>query len=165
MNILSHLGKIKYFIFDIDGVLTDGQLFVPESGELLRSMNIKDGYAMQLAIKKGYPIFIISGGQSSASERRLRNLGIEDIYIGVSDKAALLKTLSEQKKIMLPEAVYVGDDMPDIPAMKLCGLRACPKDACSDVQMMADYISPYDGGKGCVRDIIEKVLRINDHWS
>lgn len=164
MNILSHLSKIKYFVFDIDGVLTDGQLYIPESGELLRSMNIKDGYAMQLAIKKGYPIFIISGGQSAASERRLRNLGIEEIYIGVKDKTTLLRSLAEQKKIRLPEAIYVGDDMPDIAPMKLCGLRACPNDACVDIQMMADYISPFIGGRGCVRDIIEKVLRANDAW-
>lgn len=164
MNILNHFKNIRTFVFDIDGVLTNGQVFVQENGQMLRAMNIKDGYALQLAVKKGFRIIVISGATCTSCKIRLENLGINEVYIGVKDKAALLKQLSKDLKFLLPECIYVGDDMPDIEAMRLCGIRACPKDACSDVQMNADYISPQKGGEACVRDIIEKVLKVQDKW-
>ncbi|RQO31042.1 3-deoxy-D-manno-octulosonate 8-phosphate phosphatase [Taibaiella sp. KBW10] len=164
MNILSLFEHIKVFVFDIDGVLTDSMLHVQETGELLRRMNIKDGYALQLAVKKGYHVWIISGGHSNASKRRLNNLGIQEVHIGVQDKLALLKEKMAALSITTEHVLYMGDDMPDIPSMQFCGLATCPNDAAVEVCNIAHYISPLKGGSGCVRDVIEKVLKINKHW-
>lgn len=164
MNILSLFEHIKVFVFDIDGVLTDGMLHVQENGELLRRMNIKDGYALQLAVKKGYHVWVISGGLSTASMRRLNNLGIEEVHIGVKDKLALLKEKLDAVKITPEQVLFMGDDMPDLAALKYCGLATCPNDAAVEVANIAHYISPMKGGAGCVRDVIEKVLKINKHW-
>lgn len=164
MNILERFGNITTFVMDIDGVLTDGQIYIQQDGAQLRAMDIKDGYALQLAIKKGYKVIVISGARSEPCCIRLEGLGVKHIYIGVKDKAELLSNLCEEMGFELANTVYIGDDMPDIGAMRLCGLKTCPADACSDVLMMADYISPKSGGKGCVRDVIEKTLRIRDDW-
>jgi 3-deoxy-D-manno-octulosonate 8-phosphate phosphatase (KDO 8-P phosphatase) len=164
MNVLSLFEKVKAFVFDIDGVLTDGMLHVQESGELLRRMNIKDGYALQLAVKKGYKVWIISGGHSSASIRRLNNLGVMDVYIGVGDKVQKLNELLAATDLSLDQVLFMGDDMPDIPSLKTVGLATCPNDAAVEVCNVAHYISPIKGGHGCVRDVIEKVLKINNHW-
>lgn len=164
MNILTQLQPIRTFVFDIDGVLTDGQVHVQMDGSLLRSMNIKDGYALQLAVKKGYTIIIISGGKSEGCKIRLERLGISAVYIGVSDKAALLKELVQEMDLSLDKALYMGDDMPDIEAMKMCGVSTCPADACVDIKMISHYQSQFNGGQGCVRDVLEKVLRLNDEW-
>lgn len=164
MNILSLFEHIKVFVFDIDGVLTDSMLHIQESGELLRRMNIKDGYALQLAVKKGYHVWVISGGQSNASKRRLNNLGIQEVYIGVPDKLTLLKEKMAQFNIKPEEVLFMGDDMPDLTSLQYSGLATCPNDAAVEVANIADYISPLKGGFGCVRDVIEKVLKINKHW-
>ena len=150
---------------DIDGVLTNGQLLIQNDGTQLRSMNIKDGYALQLAVKKGYEILVISGASSDPCRMRLEKLGLQHIYIGVPHKAALLLDISAKMNIDLATALYIGDDMPDVEAMSLCGLKACPADACTDILMLADYTSPLGGGAGCVREIIEKVLRIRGDWA
>lgn len=165
MNILELFESIKVFVFDIDGVMTDGMLHVQEDGELLRRMNIKDGYALQLAIKKGYKIWVISGGKTNAAKNRLNKLGIEDVFVAVEDKIALLSSLIEKGKYQPEELLYMGDDMPDLEAMQLCGLRTCPADAIGEIKAIAQYISPYNGGAGCVRDVIEKVLKINKDWA
>ncbi|HLS70080.1 MAG TPA: HAD hydrolase family protein [Chitinophagaceae bacterium] len=161
---LEQFSKIKGFILDIDGVLTDGNIYVSEGQEPYRVMNIKDGYALQLAIKKGYPIVIISGGHSVASKLRLEKLGIEDVFISVKDKVELLQALSSMNDWDLSTFVYMGDDIPDREAMQLCGFRACPKDAVEEIKELATYISPKNGGKGCVRDLIEKVLKVQNDW-
>ncbi len=164
MNVLELFEPVKVFILDIDGVLTDGMLHVQEDGELLRRMNIKDGYALQLAIRKGYQVWVISGGKTIAAQKRLNKLGVTEVYVAVEDKIALLQQLIDKGGHGKEQLLYMGDDMPDLKAMMLCGLRTCPEDAVADIRQIAHYISPVKGGFGCVRDVIEKVLRINGHW-
>jgi 3-deoxy-D-manno-octulosonate 8-phosphate phosphatase (KDO 8-P phosphatase) len=164
MNVLELFEPIKVFVFDIDGVLTDGMLHVQEDGELLRRMNIKDGYALQLAVKKGYKVWVISGGKTSAAKQRLNKLGVEDVYVAVDNKVSLLESLIEKGNYRPAELLYMGDDMPDIKAMMLCGLRACPADGVGEIKAISHYISPLNGGYGCARDVIEKVLKINNDW-
>ncbi len=164
-NILAQLANADTFVFDIDGVLTDGRIWVSDDGVFMRNMNIKDGYALQLAVKKHYNVWIISGAKNEGAGIRLRKLGIEEVHLGVENKAALLKVLMEKYGVLPAQAIYMGDDMPDIEAMCLCGIKTCPADAAKDVLVLADYISPLQGGNGCVRDIIEKVLKIKGHFS
>ncbi len=164
MNILELFESIKVFVFDIDGVLTDGMLHVQEDGELLRRMNIKDGYALQLAVKKGYKIWVISGGKTNAAKQRLNKLGIDEVFVAVEDKISLLQSLIEKGGYNQNQLLYMGDDMPDLKAMMLCGLRTCPADAIGEIKAIAQYISPLNGGYGCARDVIEKVLKINGDW-
>ncbi|MEZ5046863.1 MAG: HAD hydrolase family protein [Chitinophagaceae bacterium] len=156
--------NIRHFIFDIDGVLTDGSLIIHPDGTLLRTMNIKDGYALQLAVKKGYSVSIISGAKGQAIQQRLTGLGVSEIYLGIEKKINVLNQLVENKKLSLDQTLYMGDDMPDLVVMKEVYLACCPSDAITEIQEIANYISPYAGGKGCVRDVIEKVLKLNQDW-
>lgn len=164
MNVLSSFKKVTTFIFDVDGVLTDGRVLVLESGEMARTMNVKDGYALQLAIKKGYKIFIVSGSSRSAVEKRMNYLGIQDIFFGIKDKGAFVADLADQHGFDLAGCLFMGDDMPDLPVFGKVGLGCCPADAVNDIKAVAQYISSKNGGDGCVRDVIEKVLKINGHW-
>jgi 3-deoxy-D-manno-octulosonate 8-phosphate phosphatase (KDO 8-P phosphatase) len=166
MSYLEKLHEIKHFIFDVDGVMTDGTVLVQEDGSLLRLMNSKDGWAIKHAIKKGYDIFIITGGRSKGVLIRLINLGVPDsnIIIFRDDKLNALKELVHSSKIDLSKTVFMGDDIPDYAAMRLVNLAACPKDAIQEIKNISQYISPFDGGKGCVRDIIEKVLKVQNNW-
>jgi 3-deoxy-D-manno-octulosonate 8-phosphate phosphatase (KDO 8-P phosphatase) len=152
------------FVFDIDGVLTDGMLIVTGSGPLLRQMNIKDGYALPLAVKQGYHVVIISGGKNDAVKQRLAGLGVTEVYISVAEKRPLLHELLEAKHLSKEQILYMGDDVPDYEAMLSVGLPTCPADACDDIRGISAYISPFAGGKGCVRDVVEKVLKLNHHW-
>lgn len=156
--------SIRHFIFDIDGVLTDGTIFVMPGGEQVRRMNIKDGYALQLAHRMGYSISIVSGSDRSGVEDRLHKLGIKDVHFSVTDKAGFLLARMNEMGWDPTLTLYMGDDLPDLPAMSLVGIPACPKDAASEVLSAAKYISPYTGGMGCVRDVIEQVLRLKGHW-
>ncbi|MBB6497971.1 KdsC family phosphatase [Pedobacter cryoconitis] len=162
--LLQKLKGITTFVFDVDGVLTDGHIIATESGELLRSFNIKDGYALQLAVKKGYHVCIISGGRGQAMEKRFEGLGIPDVFLGISDKVQVFKEYLEIYNINQQEVLYMGDDIPDLQVMKLVGLPTCPADACTDIKAISEYISPFNGGKTAVRDVIEKVLRIQGKW-
>jgi 3-deoxy-D-manno-octulosonate 8-phosphate phosphatase (KDO 8-P phosphatase) len=164
MNILELFTPIRTFVFDVDGVLTDGSLLLTEEGNMLRSMNIKDGYAIQLAIKKGYKIWVISGGTSEAVKIRLQKLGLNDVYIGIDNKKRVLQSLIADKRTLQENILYMGDDMPDHAVMQLCGLPCCPSDAVPEIKQISKYISPFAGGKGCVRDVIEKVLKLNGDW-
>ncbi|HNF71967.1 MAG TPA: HAD hydrolase family protein [Chitinophagaceae bacterium] len=155
---------IRHFIFDIDGVLTDGSLQISEQGALLRTMNIRDGYALQLAVKKGYSVSILSGAKGEGLEKRLMGLGVTDIQLGVDNKMAGLDLILNQQKIVLAQTLYMGDDMPDLEVMKRVFLPTCPSDACMEIRQISKYISPFNGGKGCVRDVIEKVLKLNACW-
>ena len=155
---------IKTFIFDIDGVLAIDTMIVMPDGELIRSMNSKDGYAMQLAIKKGYNIIIITGGNSEAVKQRLIKLGVKDVFLGVHNKEKLLQEYAEQQSLLLSQMLYMGDDIPDYMAMQLVSLPCCPADAVPEIKQISKYISPYIGGYGCGRDVIEKVLKLNGHW-
>ena len=165
MNALALLKNIKLFVFDVDGVLTDGSLILLENGEMARQMNIKDGYALQLAIKHGYNILIISGGNSSAVKIRLQKLGIQHIFLGVIDKKNLLLSFVSEHRLKKEEILYMGDDVPDLLPMKEAGVACAPADAVPEIKSIAHYISPAFGGKGCVRDVIEKVLKLNGHWN
>jgi 3-deoxy-D-manno-octulosonate 8-phosphate phosphatase (KDO 8-P phosphatase) len=127
-------------------------------------MNIKDGYALQLDIKKGYKILVISGGNSEAVKIRLQRLGIEDIHLNISNKKEVLINYVAQHHLLWEEVLYMGDDIPDLVVMKLCGLACCPSDAVAEIREISHYVSPVSGGEGCVRDVIEKVLKLNDHW-
>jgi 3-deoxy-D-manno-octulosonate 8-phosphate phosphatase (KDO 8-P phosphatase) len=161
-----HLFKpITTFIFDVDGVLTDGTVFVLDNGEMARRMNIKDGYALQLAIKKGYRIAIISGGTSNAVKERLNKLGIKDVFLNVVDKKEVLEKYILKHQLQSNEVLFMGDDLPDLEPMQLVGLPCCPFDAAIEIKQISQYISPIIGGGGCVRDVIEKVLKLNQHWS
>ena len=165
MNILQQFKPIKLIVMDVDGVLTDGKILLLESLEMARNMHVKDGYAMQLAIKKGYQIVIISGAtDGGAVSHRLKKLGINEVHQGIKDKATLLSTIINKGDFTKEQVLFIGDDIPDYHAMKLVGLACCPADAVSEIKSISNYISPLNGGEGCVRDIIEKVLKLNGHW-
>ncbi len=164
MNVLSGFKKIKVFVLDVDGVLTNGNLLLLDDGQMARVMNIKDGYAMQNAIKKGYRILVISGGKSAAVKTRLNLLGISDVHIGVEDKLQVLKNYISHNSLSKDQVLYMGDDLPDLEVMQHAGMACCPADAVAEIKTLAMYISPFNGGQGCVRDVIEKVLKLNGEW-
>ncbi|WP_421940675.1 KdsC family phosphatase [Pedobacter sp.] len=161
---LQKLKDITTFIFDVDGVLTDGSVQVTDNGQSLRTFNIKDGYAMQLAVKKGYNICIISGGDGIAMAKRFSNLGITDVFLAAGDKVALFQQYLLNKSLTADEVLYMGDDIPDLKVMKLVGLPTCPADAVEEIKAISTFISPYNGGKTAVRDIIEKVMKVQGRW-
>ena len=165
MNYKQLLPKIKTFIFDVDGVLTDGKILIHTDGELLRSFDTKDGYAMKCALVKGFKIAIITGGRNKAVQERFQELGIFDIYLNAHHKIEAYQDLIDNYELNPKEILYIGDDVPDIPVMEKVGLGCCPSDAATDVKEIADYISPKKGGAGCVREIIEQVLRVQGKWS
>ena len=164
MNHLEQFRDIKTFIFDVDGVLTDGQVLVLEDGALLRRMSIRDGYAIKQAVKEGYNVCIITGSASEGVKKRLENLGVEHIYISVEDKLRVFEKYIRENQIDEESILYMGDDVPDYSVMRRVGFPTCPKDAAHEMFQLAMYVSPYEGGMGCVRDVIEKVLRLNGHW-
>ena len=164
MNVLAEFKKVTTFIFDIDGVLTDGTVLVLRDGLQARQMHVKDGFGLQMAMKNGYNVFIISGGISEESKKRLEYLGIKEIHLGIADKTKFITDLLKSKKIKWEGVLYMGDDLPDMPLMSKVGLPCCPADAVNEVKGIVKYISPLNGGWGCVRDVIEKVLKVNGHW-
>ncbi len=163
-NLLQVFSNIRVFVLDMDGVLTDGKLLVTDNGEEQRSMNIKDGYALVQAISHQHDVVIISGSKSEGVRRRLERLGVRYIYMGVHDKLTVLTEWTLANQVKPENILYMGDDVPDIHAMKSVGLSACPADAVQDVIETAQYISPFNGGHGCVRDVIEKVLKLKGVW-
>jgi 3-deoxy-D-manno-octulosonate 8-phosphate phosphatase (KDO 8-P phosphatase) len=163
-NYKNLLPSIKTFIFDVDGVLTDGKILITNEGELLRSFDTKDGYAMKCALVQGYKIVVISGGRNQGVEERFKELGVFDIYMGIHYKLDAFQDLLDNYDLDPETILYVGDDVPDIPVMEKVGLGCCPANAVSDVKNMADYVSHKNGGEGCVREIIEQVLRVQGKW-
>jgi len=159
-----YLSEITTFIFDVDGVLTDGTIQVTQSGELLRSMNIRDGFAMKAAIEKGYNVCIISGGSNEGVRTRLRNLGLYDIHLGVSDKVAVYQEYIDVNNIKPNQILYMGDDIPDYWVMQKVGMPTCPQDAVPEIKKLSKYISHINGGKGAVRDVIEQVMKVQGKW-
>lgn len=156
--------SISTFVLDVDGVLTDGSLLVLEDGQMARKMNIKDGYALQAAVKKGYNVVIISGGRSEPVKERLSKLGIQDVFLNIQDKIDTLINYANSKKLSWDEMIFMGDDIPDYYCMKKVGLACCPKDAVPEIKSISNYISPFKGGDGCVRDIIEKTMKLHGKW-
>lgn len=164
MNLLQRFQRIKVFVFDVDGVLTNGDLLVLESGEMARVMYVKDGYALQLAIKQGYAVLVVSGSAPSAVLGRLNKLGIREVHFAIKDKQAFIRQWMEERQLAPETVLFMGDDIPDLPVFDVVGLSACPADAVSEILHKAIFVSGYPGGRGCVREVIEKVLRSNDHW-
>lgn len=158
------LHQITTFVFDVDGVLTDGIINIMTNGELIRQMNVKDGYAMKTAISKGYNIAIISGGNNEGVKKRLNGLGIQDVYLEIHNKIETFNEYCDLYSISPKNVLYMGDDIPDAEVMKVVGLACAPQDADSEIQQIAKYISHKKGGKGCVRDVIEQVLRVQNKW-
>ena len=158
------MNQITTFIFDVDGVLTDGSVHVAPNGEMLRIMNIRDGFAMKAAIESGYNVCIISGGNNEGVRIRLKNLGITDIHLASPDKVATFNEYTELYQIQPEQVLYMGDDIPDYQLMQLVGMAACPQDSAIEIKHISHYQSPYMGGRGCVRDMIEQTLRVQDNW-
>lgn len=160
-----NFSAVTTFIFDVDGVLTDGTLILfPDLTTQARTMHIKDGYALQLAIKKGYRVKVISGSFSEEVKARLSYLGVNDVSMSVKDKRTMLLEYMKKHQLQKEEVLYMGDDVPDLEAMKEAGLPTCPKDAALDILSCSLFISSFEGGKGCVREVIENVLRARGHW-
>ena len=165
MNNLTLFKRIKCIAMDVDGVLTDGKVLLMPSLEMVRSMNIKDGYALQLAVKKGYHILVISGAvDTGAVANRLSGLGIKNFHQNCKNKASLLQKTITDWGLTSEEVLFIGDDIPDFEAMKWAGFACCPQDAVQEIKNISQYISTYKGGEGCVRDVIEKVLKLNNDW-
>lgn len=159
------LADITTFVFDVDGVFTDGTVLVTSSGELLRSMSVKDGYAVKTAIQKGYNVCIITGGTNPGVKERLKGLGVTDFYMGAHHKLDPLEEYMELYKIDRRNVLYMGDDLPDIPPMKVVALPSSPQNAVAEVKAISAYVSHKNGGDGCVRDIIEQVLKVRGDWN
>jgi len=160
-----YLNHITTFIFDVDGVLTDGTVTVTTKGEMLRRMNIKDGYAIKTAVDQGYKVCAISGGSNEGVRLRLQGLGVTDIYLGAQNKIEQMNEFLHNYDIKLENVLYMGDDIPDYPTMKLAGLPCCPQDAAPEIKEICSYVSHKNGGKGAVRDVIEQVLKVQGKWS
>lgn len=158
------LRKIKAIAFDVDGVLSADVIPLHPSGEPMRTVNIKDGYALQLAVKRGLHIAIITGGRTDAVRQRFAGLGIADLYLGSAVKIHDYRDFREKHGLADEEILYMGDDIPDIEVMRACGLPCCPKDAAPEVKAIARYISHANGGYGCGRDVIEQVMKVQGKW-
>lgn len=159
-----YLKDITTFVFDVDGVLTDGSLLISPEGEMLRKMSVRDGYALKTAVEKGYLVCIITGGTNEGVRARLKGLGITNIYLGAHHKDEPLKRFMEMYGIAPENILYMGDDIPDIPPLRQIGLPACPQNAVPEVKALCKYVSHVKGGEGCVRDVIEQVLKIRGDW-
>jgi 3-deoxy-D-manno-octulosonate 8-phosphate phosphatase (KDO 8-P phosphatase) len=158
------LAKVTTFIFDYDGVMTDGTVYMDSNGDPLRTSNVKDGYALQLASKLGYHVAVISGAVVTNITKRLNMLGVNDVFIGVPDKIVKLEEYMQANGLKEEQIVYMGDDIPDIRVMQRVGVPACPADASEEVRSISRFISDRPGGKGCVRDIIEQTLKAQGKW-
>ena len=158
------LNGITTCIFDVDGVLTDGTVTITTSGELLRTMNVKDGYALKAAVDAGFNVCIISGGSNEGVRKRLQGLGITDIYLGAHDKVEQLEEYFDIYSISPEQTLYMGDDLPDYYVMHEVGLPCCPQNAVPEIKSLAAYVSHKNGGEGCVRDVIEQTLKVQGKW-
>ena len=163
-NYKTRLKSITTFVLDVDGVLTNGKVILEASGEMTRTMSTRDGYIIQRALKKGYNVCIITLGNSKMVENRMNYLGVNDVFSSVENKLEALNSYCSSKNITLENVLYMGDDMPDIDCMKSVSIGACPNDAVPEIREVADYISHVNGGDGCVRDVMEQVLKINNDW-
>lgn len=165
VHILEKFSKIKLLAFDLDGVLTSGKLLIHDENMWLREMNIKDGLAIQMALKNGIQIAVITGSFSSQVEKRLNYLGVSDFIQKSSSKSKALESLQTMHKISAEQTLFMGDDLPDLDAFAVAGLKTCPSDAVEEVKQQSDYISIFKGGEGCVRDVIEKTLKTQGKWN
>ena len=158
------LKQINTFIFDYDGVLTDGSVITTNDGDAYRISNVKDGYALQLALKKGYKVAVISGAKSASMMHRLKTLQLTDVFLGIEKKQDTYRTYLQTNNLKPEQVLYMGDDIPDYEVMQEAGVPCCPADASEEIKSVAIYISHFNGGKGCVRDVIEQVLKVQGKW-
>ena len=164
INYKEKFKNIKTFVFDVDGVLTNGGLYILPSGEFMRKMNAKDGYALKLALIKGYNIAIITGGKENNIKERLNKLGVKNVFLNAHNKLPILESYLTENNLNIKNTLYMGDDIPDIECIQKVYVSSCPNDAVYEVKEACDFISSFKGGEGCVRDVIEQVLRINNDW-
>ncbi len=164
INYKEKLHEIKAFVFDFDGVMTDGSVWTYYNGDAIRSANVKDGFAIQYAVKRGYIIAIISGATSPSIDNRMKSLGVTQCMTGCSNKLESYRHFLAQNGLQESQVVCMGDDIPDYQMMRHCGVAACPADAATEIKEISDYISIRPGGRGCVRDIIEQTLRLQNQW-
>jgi 3-deoxy-D-manno-octulosonate 8-phosphate phosphatase (KDO 8-P phosphatase) len=164
VNYKQLLSSVRTLVFDVDGVMTQGNVLLSPDGDMLRIMNVKDGYAIQLAMRKGYRIVIITGGNSQSVHLRFSGLGVKDIFLGVGNKLQVFEQFIKENEIDPKDILYMGDDIPDYKPMKLVGVPACPSDAAEEIKAISKYISAQKGGEGCVRDVIEQVMKVHGTW-
>jgi 3-deoxy-D-manno-octulosonate 8-phosphate phosphatase (KDO 8-P phosphatase) len=158
------LNKVKAFVFDVDGVFTDSSFMLHPGGSFIRMMNIKDGYAVQHAVKMGFKVAIITGGRSATVRKRFRYLGVKDIFMKSASKKVDFENFCARHHLDKESVLYMGDDLPDFEVMKVAGFPCCPSDAAEEIKQISLYISDRGGGKGCVRDVIEQVMRVQGKW-
>lgn len=158
------LHAVNTFVFDVDGVLTDSSVLILPTGESARIMSVRDGFALQLAIKKGYRVCIISGGTDQSIRVRFDYLGVNDVFLGVQDKVEVYSEYVSKHSLAKEQTLYMGDDLPDYDVMQLAGVATCPKNAAEEIKAISAYISTADGGKGCARDVIEQTMKVRGHW-
>lgn len=163
-NFKQLLKQVKAMVFDVDGVLTDSSIILMPNGELVRTMNMRDSIAMRMAVKNGYQLCIITGGNSQAVKQRLNRIGISDIYLKTENKLDALKEFVSIYDLQLSEVLYMGDDLVDYEPMSKVGVPVCPKDAVNEIKSISVYVSPIEGGKGCVREVIEQVMKVGGKW-
>ena len=163
-SIYDKLTDITTFVFDVDGVFTDSRILLMEDGTLLRSMNVRDGYAIKIALQEGFQIHIITGGSSAGVVKRLKGLGITDIHIGIRDKISVLNEIMEKNELTPDELLYMGDDEIDVPCLQLAGFSCAPHDADVSALNTAEYVSHKKGGDGCVREVVQMVLEAQSKW-
>ena len=161
---MDKLQEINTIILDVDGVLTDSSVYIQEDGILMRKMSVRDGFAMKYAINNGYRIIIITGGKSQGVIKRLEDLGVTEIYSGIENKLETINELVEIHNLDLSRTAYMGDDFPDYEALRLVCLSTCPSNAIPEIRAICQYISPLKGGQGCVRDLIEKIMKVQEKW-
>ena len=157
--------QIRLVIMDMDGVLTSGKLLIHPDGNWIREMDIKDGYAIQFAVNSGIHLAVVTGSSSDPIKQRMRKLGVDFFFENQKEKSVIVKELMRKFVLSSEQTLFIGDDIPDLDAFEEVGLKACPVDAAQEVKNTADYISPYHGGNGCVRDILEKILRVQGKWN
>ena len=162
---LKKFKNIRAFVFDVDGVLTDGTVLLTGNGLQARQMHVRDGLALQMALKNGYSVIIISGAYSEPVVERMHYLGITEVFTAVKNKKEFLLNYCTEKSINISDVLFMGDDLPDVDALETAGVAACPADAAQEAKSVSHYISPVKGGYGCVRDVIEKTLKLNGHWN
>jgi 3-deoxy-D-manno-octulosonate 8-phosphate phosphatase (KDO 8-P phosphatase) len=161
------LAEIKAMAFDVDGVFTDGSILTLDNGDLLRIQNAKDGFGLRIAVLKNYPIAIVTGAYSESVKKRFLGIGVpeENIYMKSRNKVPDFLSFCRKYELKPSEVAFVGDDIPDIPVLKVCGLAVCPSDAVTEVKEVCDYVSLYGGGRGCVRDLVEQILKMHNDWN
>ena len=165
MDLKAKFQGIQAVIFDVDGVFTDGSVQLFPDGSVVRTLNSRDGFAVQYAARKGLAMYVITGGNSKQVKERLEALGIRRVILSAADKWDVFQHLAIEESLQAETVLYMGDDLPDYEVMQQVGMSACPEDAASEIQQLADYISPLAGGKGCVRDLLEQVLRSKGQWN